>query len=413
MTQAFPFPSVRRRLGAVVLALALTGFAAPALRAADGLFSPVLYINGQVVTAFELEQRIAFLALLRTPGDLDTIARDALIEDRLRTHAAQGLEIEIAPEDLTTGLTEFAQRANMSLEQFEAELDKGGVARETFRDFVRSGMIWREVVRARFGPFVSVSETEITRALDQQLQEAEVRLLLSEIVVPFAPERQADAKAFIDELQTMIRSEADFAAAAREYSRAASAPAGGEIDWIAVNSLPPALGPQLLQLGTGKVSPPLALPQAFALFFVRGVSDGAVSTNRAQQVDYARFLLPEGEGLAAEVARLRAGSDDCNDLFTLARGLPADRLQRETKPLAEVPTDIALELAKLDPGESSATLRSGGWRVFLMLCSRQPIAGEDTPTRAQVRTLLLNRKFALRAENLLRELRADAIIREP
>jgi peptidyl-prolyl cis-trans isomerase SurA len=408
MTPTLSFPTLLR---AAAVALAALAFA-PA-RAADGLFTPVLYIDGQAITAFELEQRIAFLTLLRTPGDLEELAREGLIEDRLRNRAAEGLEIEITPEALTQGQTEFAARANLELDAFLVELEKGGVAPETFRDFVRSGLVWREVVRARFGPFVSVSEAEITRAFDQQLQEAEVRLLLSEIVIPFAPERQADAEAFVDELRAAIRTEADFAAAAREYSRSPTAEVGGELDWLPIGNLPSALGPQLLQLGAGRVSEPLALPNAIALFFVRAISDGAVSTSRAQEVDYAQFLLPDGPGLEAEVARLRAGSDQCDDLYTLARGLPADRLTRTTQPLAQVPGDIALELARLDPGESSTALRRGGWRVFLMLCARTPVAGEDSPSREQVRTLLINRKLALRAENLLRELRANAIIREP
>ncbi|MEH6774525.1 MAG: peptidylprolyl isomerase, partial [Cereibacter changlensis] len=72
-----------------------------------------------------------------------------------------------------------------------------------------------------------------------------------------------------------------------------------------------------------------------------------------------------------------AETDSCDDLYTAAKGVP---IQRETMPMGQVPQDVGLELARLDPGETSATLVTGAARRFLMLCSRTPIM--DPPPRA-------------------------------
>ena len=65
---------------------------------------------------------------------------------------------------------------------------KAGVAPQTVRDFVASGVVWRELIRGLFGPRSQVTEAEIDRALAYSTGGGGVRVLLSEIVLPTAPE---------------------------------------------------------------------------------------------------------------------------------------------------------------------------------------------------------------------------------
>ena len=88
-------------------------------------------------------------------------------------------------------------------------------------------------------------------------------------------------------------------------------------------------------------------------------------------------------------------------------------MQRFTQGTGEVPRDVALELAKLDAGETSFALRRGNARVFLMLCTRNVAVEGEAPTPAQIRDQLINQRLAAYAEKYLNELRAAAIIREP
>ncbi len=52
----------------------------------------------------------------------------------------------------------------------------------------------------------------------------------------------------------------------------------------------------------------------------------------------------------------------------------------ESLPMAEIPQDIGLELARLDPGEVSTALTRPGGRLMLMLCSRT-VESETPPSR--------------------------------
>ena len=73
---------------------------------------------------------------------------------------------------------------------------------------------------------------------------------------------------------------------------------------------------------------------------------------------------------------------------------------------------MALELARLDPGETSVALTRGGFRRMLMLCGREQVL-DPQPTREQIREQITNQKLEGLAEGYLEELRAAAIIREP
>ena len=117
------------------LALTLTPGTAPA----QNLFAPAITVDEIVITNYELEQRRRMMTLLRAPGDVNELSREQLIDDRLRLKAAREAGIEPSEQDVLDGMDEFAGRANLSREQFVAQLNQGGVDEETFRDFVRAG----------------------------------------------------------------------------------------------------------------------------------------------------------------------------------------------------------------------------------------------------------------------------------
>jgi peptidyl-prolyl cis-trans isomerase SurA len=395
---------LKRQATALALALALT---APVL--AQDLFTPRLYVNDRVITNYEVEQRALFLRVLRAPGNPEEEALKALTEDRLRQTEAERLGLKLTEEELTTGMTEFASRANLTVEQFVVELGKAGIAAETFRDFVAAGLLWRQAVRGRFLGQVPISENDIDRALEATARPRALQVLASELVIP-APEGQEEAAmAQAQELSDSLSGEAAFAAAARRLSAAPTAGSGGRLDWLPLANLPAAIGGKILALDAGEVSDPIAVPGAVVLFLLRDVAMDTQAEPISVSVEWAEFLVPDD---AAQIAKIRAAADECNDLYGQANGLPEDRLTITKAGLETVSGDVAMELARLDPGETSIALTRGGFRRMLMLCGREQVL-EPAPTRDQVREQVINQKLEGMAEGYLEELRSAAIIREP
>lgn len=376
-------------------------------------FGPKIKINDQVVTQYELDQRIRMLRLFRTPGDVNELAAQQLIDDRLRLQAAAELGINPTEEEILEGMTEFAGRANLSAEQFITALGQGGVAQESFRDFVRAGMSWRSVVQARFGPRVQVSEQEIDRAISSGgASGSSVQVLMSEIFLPVTPGQEDEARNLANRIRGMGAN--GFGRAAREYSTAPSAPEGGRVNWVPASNLSPQVRGAILGLRPGQISAPIETNGQIALFLLRAIEQSENRTpSNYSAIEYAAYYIPGGrsEQALAQAARVKARVDTCDDLYGVAKGQPEEVLERGTKAPGEIPADIAGELAKLDTGEVSTALTraNGQTLVFLMLCGRSfDLSG--AVSREGVALDIQNRRLGSFSEGYLQQLRSEARI---
>ncbi|MEP2640256.1 peptidylprolyl isomerase [Roseobacter sp.] len=401
------------RLKTTIALMASIAFTAPV--AAQGLFDPVVVVNDDIVTEYEVAQRSAFLQMLNSPDSGRDDVIETLINERLQRQAVDTAGLELTDEGLNAGLEEFAARANMNAEEFMAALARGGVAEETFRDFVHVGVSWRELISAQFGSRVQVSEREIDRAMGSSTGTTGIRVLVSEIIIPAPPERRDE----VDDIAREIAASGsidEFSSYAREYSATATRDAGGRLPWQDLNNLPPVLRPILLSLAPGEVTTPLPIPNAVALFQLRDIQETSTPSKEFAAIDYAAYLIPGGRspaGLAA-AAKVAAQVDVCDDLYGVAQNQPPEVLERTILPPSEIPQDIAIELSKLDPGEVSTTLTraDGQTLVFLMMCGRTAAVNEEA-SRQGVANSLRSARLNAYADSLLDELHADARIVTP
>ena len=341
---------------------------------AQNLFAPVARVGDQVVTGYELDQRVAFNRALNAPGDLEALSLDQLVDDRLRLLAADLDGVEPSEEEVAEGMEEFALRADLSLEEFVAQIARAGVAEQTFRDFVRAGLAFRLVVQQRFGPQAEVSDADVEREIARVAPSGRLEASLAEIILPAdTPENEAEARRIARELKSITSFEG-FSEAARRVSFAASRDIGGRLDPLPLERLPAQIQAQLLSLSPGEVSDPIPLPQALVVFQLRGIEETEGEPEETRAIDYAAVTIPGGRTAQAlaRAAAVSAGADGCDDLYAAAAGLP---LERATRALDAIPADVATQLALLDPGEVSVELTRAGGRalLFVMLCERDPL----------------------------------------
>lgn len=408
--------TLRKRLQMRVFPLfgALIAFgmtlAAPAT--AQNALQPVIIVNDSVVTAFELDQRRKLLEAFRTPGDLTKAAREGLIDDRLKQAEMRRAGLILTDESLQAAMGDFAGRANLTLEQFLQVLSASGIAPETLRDFVEVGVSWRDFIRGRFNSKVTVSDAEVNRALAQNNSGSEIEVLLSEIIIPAPPPEAAAAMATAQRI-SQLRSTAAFEAEARRVSALPSRTNGGKLGWLSLSNYPPQLHGLILALSPGEVTAPLPIPNGVALFQLRAVREVPAAKIAPTAIDYAAFYLAGGQSEAGIRAaqNLADSVDTCDDLYGAARGLPDNVLERQSLAPADIPQDVALELARLDPDEYSYNLtRSNGQTLmFLMLCGRENPASEGADPDT-IRNQLRSQRLASYADALLEDLRASATI---
>lgn len=397
------------------IAAALTLATAPAwveTAKAQNLFEPVVRIDDQVITRFELNQRRDFLAFLSAPGDLTKEARKQLIDDRLRMMAAKRAGIEISEDEILAGFDEFASRANLSRQEFLAEAAKAGIAEETVRDFIVAGLAWRAVVRTRFGSRAGVTDSEIDRATKTGAQSGGLRVLLSEIILPMPPGREQEVQEIAKEI-AQIRSISAFTEKAKTYSAAPTRDQGGRVPWQKLFELPPVLQPLIFGLKPGEVTEPLPIPNGIALFQLRAMQEVEAGRAKFSSMEYAVMTIPNRGSDAANktIAQIRRDVDSCDDLYGVNFGKDPALLTVTDENVAKIPNSIKATLRNMDENEFSFVSNASSQNeTLIMLCGRS-VASEDTVDSDQIALGLRNRKLSYYADAYLEDLRQDARIR--
>lgn len=264
---------IRGVAGGLRLALAVmaVGLASPA--AAVNPYSPALTVNNGVVTHYDIDQRAALLSALGATGDLRALAIEQLTEDRVKIQAADALGIELAEGALEAGLEEFATARGLTKEAVLEAIGARGIDRQAMDDFVASGLLWREVVVARFRDRARPDEADLDTALELAANRPREILTLSEIALPFAENGEAETQALAERLVRDLSAGADFGAAARRYSRSASAEAGGLLAPVPATQLPPAIRTQVLLLEPGEVAGPVPIGGGLAILKLMSIRE--------------------------------------------------------------------------------------------------------------------------------------------
>lgn len=372
---------------------------------AQGLFDPVISVNRAAITAYELEQRERFLEILQRSSGMAQRARDSLIEDRLKMAAADRASIKLSATQVTKAMEDFAGNANLSLDQLLASLAQSGVDAQTYRDFIKVGVTWRELVRARFAARSAPSEAEIDRALASAGAQGGVKVLLTEIVLPAGSAEELNRARQTAERLGRITSTADFSEQARRLSVAQSRVNGGRLEWANLSDLPDGLRPIISGLRPGQITKPLEVTNAIVLFQLRDVAETTAQSPEVAAIEYARLSGPaEAVQTAVQMA------DTCDDFYGAVKADPALSFKIHSESPDQISQALSLRLMGLDKDEFDAVPTSEGDQAeIVMLCARVYAALEDV-SRGQVADNLRSARISSLADGFLAELRASADI---
>ncbi|OUD10776.1 hypothetical protein BVC71_04650 [Marivivens niveibacter] len=375
---------------------------------AQGLFSPAIIVNDSAITAYELDQRTRLLDLFGTNGDIATIAREQLIDDRLRLDFVTTRGLTITDEALNSAIEEFAGRTGRNVAELTAALASEGVAYETLRDYVKANSVWRDYVRRTYASNVTVSDSDIDAEVANTLgSTSSLSVLLSEIIIPAPEDQMAEAMALAERI-SQIRSTSEFSAAAAEYSAVRTREDGGRLPWRSITEFPEGLQNLLSNLKPGEATPPLQLDGAIAILQMRSIREASGAFIAPTQIEYAMLSLPNKAELRQQITAIPQKVDRCDDLYTVANDFTGASVERITAAPSQIANDLALEIARLDVSEISTDLtrNNNQTAVVVMVCDRSAGTVDREAITANVRSQILNGY----ADTLLAELRDNAVI---
>jgi len=372
---------------------------------AQGLFDPVISVNRAAITAYELEQRERFLEILQRSSGMAQRARDSLIEDRLKMAAADRASIKLSDAQVTKAMEDFAGNANLELDQLLATLVQSGVDAQTYRDFIKVGVTWRELVRARFAARSAPSEAEIDRALASAGAQGGVKVLLTEIVLPAGSANELNRARQTAERLGRITSTAEFSEQARQLSVAQSRVNGGRLEWANLSDLQDGLRPIISGLRPGQITKPLEVTNAIVLLQLRDVAETTAQSPEVAAIEYARL---RGPAEAVQTAIQMVGT--CDDFYGAVKADPSLSFKIHSESPDQISQALSLRLMGLDKDEFDAMpTAEGDHAEIVMLCTRVYTALEDV-SRGQIADNLRSARISSLADGFLAELRASADI---
>ncbi|MGG7566398.1 peptidylprolyl isomerase [Rhodovulum sp. DZ06] len=257
---------------ALILAAGAALAGTPAMGQAGSGFAPAAFVNDQVVTAYDVDQRRRLLTLAAGREVSAEDAMTAMIDSRLKRRAAEQAGVEADREGVENGLARFAQSLGLDAAGLQARMKQAGVSRVALRDYVETEVMWSGFVRRTFLSRAQVTDAQLEDELANSDRLVNRAYDLSEIAIPYGADREAALAAAAD-ASRQINAGADSAPLARRLSRAPTRQNGGRVGLVPAARLPGPLREALERLSPGQATPPLEMAQGVVVLALHDVQE--------------------------------------------------------------------------------------------------------------------------------------------
>ncbi|MDR3534875.1 MAG: peptidylprolyl isomerase [Acetobacteraceae bacterium] len=426
-------PRLAGRLLVLGLLLPFGAQAAPPAPSTSGLPPAsriVAVVNGDVISNGDVDNRTRLFALSTgmpmSPEVLDRLRPQILsqlVDERLRMQEVQRRKIVITDQQIATAIGDVAQRNHMTYEALRAKLSGDGVSARTLIDQIRTQLGWTQVIRDQLAERGAISDTDVEaqqRVMEQQVGKQQYRV--GEIFIPVDdPANTADVQRFAETVISELRAGAPFPVVAAQFSQSQTALEGGELGWVQINQLDPAVARLVTEMPPGAISNPVKVPGGFSIVTLQGKREfgrdlGTIVSLRQVAFPFTSALNPqaptEQQKQTLEKAKsISASVHSCDQMEQVAKAAsptrPADpgpvRLETVNPPA------FRQLLATLPPDRASQPLVSADGIAVLIVCSREQ-RNLASMSKEDVQRELLGERVELLARQLQRDLRRQSTI---
>jgi peptidyl-prolyl cis-trans isomerase SurA len=432
-----------RPLACALAALACTTAAAqtpapasPPLRPGDYI---AVVVNQELVTAFELSQRMALAREdarrrnQRMPADAEfrkTIL-ESLIEDRALLSHARDSGVRVDDNDIDRAVGVIAAQNQITVGQLRQRLAADGQDLPRFRAQLRDQLMVERVREGEVARRIRITDGEVDAFIEQQrgAVAGEVQYNVAQVLIK-VPEGASEAdvaqrRVRAEQAMTRIRAGEDFAAVARQVSEDDNRERGGEIGLRPADRLPDIFLETVRPLKNGDVAPSILRTGAgfHVLKLLERAEGGAF---RITQTRARHILLRPSEQLSEAAVRARlaeykrlvaAGTRRFEDLareFSLDGSAQAGGDLGWASPGQYVP-EFEAGMNPLPVGGVSDPVVTRFGVHLIQVLERRNVALDTKQLREQARAALRERKFEEAYAEWIREVRGRAYVefREP
>ena len=424
-------------LSALVLGLSLLAGAAPAQAQTRGTARSADYIvavvNNELVTQFEVEQRLAQAReqaqrsgqSLPPDAELRRQAVQSLIDERVVITWARDSGLKVDDQEVERAVANVAASNKLSVEQLKARLRDEAIDYGRFRNNLRDQILAERVREREVPQRIRISDAEVEDAIDAERAKAGAGQVLNiaQILVTVPEGAAADVlaqrRARAESALARVKGGEPFEKVARELSEDANRERGGEIGSRPVDRLPDLFVNAVRTLPVGGVSAELVRSGAgFHILKVIERMDKAatVTQTRARHI----LLRPSArQGVDAATRRLadlraqivggqRRFEDVAREVSEDGSAAGGGDLGWATPGMFVPEFEDALN--RLTPGAVSPPVESRFGVHLIQVVERRQVAMEPRQLREQARAALRESRYPAAYDEWLADLRSRAYI---
>ena len=380
-------------------------------------------LNQEVST---IEQRIQASKTQMPP---ESILRKQVLEkmiiDRLQRQLAEKAGITVTEEMLNNSAADIAQRNNMTLEQFRAELEHQGMTYKGFLDNMRNEIIINQLRSREIGGRIKVTDREVDHYLETQgkVGEEAAQYHLGHILIAVKEAASASeiqkAQSKADNLVKKLRAGQDFSQAAMSESEDDNALKGGDLGWRTVNDIPTLFADKVSQMRAGEVADAVRSPSGFhiiKMLEIKGLDNHIITKTKVRHILIKTNELVDDEEAKKRLLALKVRIADGDDFASLARAHSDDKgsalkggsLDWVTPGDLVKPFEEAM--TKLDINQISEPVQTQfGWHLIQVL-DRENKDDSLEHKKNLVRDAIRKRKIEEETELWMRRLRDEAYV---
>lgn len=447
-TAAFrPAPTVTPPASAPTTAAAATpapASAAPAVLGENNNNGIAATVGELSISDFELDQRVALLFATAgykpTAEDVKRVRKqqlDQLIDEHIQIAEARRRKITVSPVEVDKTIEDLAKRQGATVKDLTDTLNKAGSSIDVLRAQQTVAIAWHKVLMTQFADSVIATPAMVEDALRRAAEGAnKTHYHVVEIFLPVdSPEKDAEVKKQIEDIEAKIRAGAPFRNLAQQYSRNPSAAVGGDMGWIYDGQLDPDINAALATLNVNEVSHPvrakggwylLGLPERQEGMGAAVVQAPPPPSGPPGTLPLARLLLPIPANAPPEAmqstlraaAQIREATTSCDVLQKLSQDPQLKGtiyMSLGDMKIGDLSEQMQKALAPTKSGEVAAPFQSDAGVEIIARCDKRappPSVAFKLPTRDDIEGDIFQEQMSAMARRFMRDLRRDANIQE-
>ena len=385
-------------------------------------------VNGYVITGTDVEQRVALVTSASnaevSDEELDRLRVQVLrnlIDETLKIQAAEQLEMKVQRGQVEQTYAQLAQQ-NFSQDPsgMDSYLVSMGSSPAALKRQIEGELAWDNLLRRNVNPFINVAAEEVNEVM-KRLEESRgtEEHRLGEIYLSATIENRESVLQNVQRIMEQLQNGGSFVAYARQFSEASPAAVGGDLGWLRLGQLPPALANAARDMAPGQLRGPIEIPGGFSILYLIDRRQVLTADPRDAVLSLKQISIafPDDADQAAAEAKINQfvsyvqGLRGCADAENAEAAIGASVVSNPQIQARQLPETLQGLILGLQIGQITPAFGSPeeGVRV-LMLCGRDDPQSATAPTFASIERQIEEERINRRAQRYLRELRNDAYI---